>query len=93
MLKYSDILITFSEVPDEISLCINISGCKVHCKGCHSKHLWEDIGTDLTKEELRRLIEANEGITCVCLMGGDHNPMYITELAKEVKERANLKVA
>ena len=27
MLKYVDTLVTFSEIPDEISLCINVSNC------------------------------------------------------------------
>ena len=27
MLKYVDTMVTFSEVPDEISLCIEISNC------------------------------------------------------------------
>lgn len=80
MLKYIDTLVTFSEVPDEISLCINISGCPFKCNGCHSPWLWEDKGTELTKEELTKLIHENDGITCVCFMGG--NPKDINALAK-----------
>ena len=64
-MKYTDTQITFTEFPDEISLCINISNCSFHCPGCHSPELWEDIGTELTEEELSKLIEANNGITCV----------------------------
>ena len=47
MLKYVDTKVTFSEVPDEISLCISISNCPNHCKGCHSPYLAEDIGKPL----------------------------------------------
>lgn len=36
MLKYTDTRVTFSEVPDEVTLCINISGCLCHCEWCHS---------------------------------------------------------
>ena len=39
MLKYVDSQITFREIPDEITLCINISNCPFRCKGCHSKEL------------------------------------------------------
>lgn len=71
MLKYTTTQVTFSEVPDEISLCINLSNCPYHCPDCHSKELWEDIGTPLRVGKLIDLIEANKGISCVCFMGGD----------------------
>ena len=97
MLKYVDTKVTFSEVPDEISLCINISNCPCHCKNCHSPYLAEDIGEPLIYKDthnnrtvincnpLSELIEANKGITCVCLMGGDSNPEYINILGKTIK--------
>lgn len=81
MVKYLNSKVTFSEVPDEISLCINITGCKYRCKGCHSPWLWEDTGEELTKEVLNKLIFENPGITCVCFMGGE--PEDINELAKD----------
>ena len=97
MLKYLNTQVTFSEVPDEITLCINITGCKVGCKNCHSPYLAEDIGEPLIYKDthnnrtvincnpLSELIEANKGITCVCLMGGDSNPEYINILGKTIK--------
>ena len=90
-------MVTFSEVPDEISLCIEISNCQCHCKNCHSPYLAEDIGESLIYKDtynnrtvingspLSKLIEANKGITCVCLMGGDSNPEYINILGKSIK--------
>lgn len=77
MVKYVDSIISFNEVPHEISLCINISGCPNHCQGCHSSYLSEDVGKVLNKESLETLIKQNEGITCVCLMGGDQAPNTI----------------
>lgn len=85
MLKYLNTEVTFSEIPDEITLCINITGCKNACRGCHSAYLAEDIGTELTIEELQKLILNNKGITCICLMGGDSDPAYIEELAMHLK--------
>lgn len=93
MLKYKDILVSFQEVPDEISLCINITGCKNACVGCHSPYLAEDVGEELTIEELSRLIMKNKGITCVCLMGGDNDPKQINTLARMVKILYSYKVA
>lgn len=71
MLKFTDTMVTFREIPDEITLCINISNCPIHCIDCHSKELWNDVGEVLTEEKIWSLIERNEGITCFCLMGGD----------------------
>ena len=81
MLKFVDTLVSFQEVPDEITLCINISNCPCHCEGCHSPYLAEDIGTELTWDELEKLIKNNIGISCVCFMGGDSCPDYIEQLA------------
>ena len=52
MIKYKETQVTFSEVPDEISLCINISNCPHRCKGCHSPYLQEDVGYELTPSGL-----------------------------------------
>lgn len=86
MLKYVDTLVSFSEVPNEISLCISISNCHCHCKGCHSSYLAKDIGKELNIDSLCELISSNKGITCVCLMGGDSNPEYINILGKTIKQ-------
>ena len=85
MLKYADTMVTFSEVPDEISLCIEISNCQCHCKNCHSSYLAEDIGEELTCARLEELLQANKGITCVSFMGGDIEPISIVGLAKYIK--------
>ena len=87
MLKYTDTLVVFKEVPDEISLAINISNCPCHCPGCHTKKLWEDIGEVLDINSITKLIEKNKGISCVSLMGGDATPEDINTLASELKEK------
>ena len=93
MLKYVDTKVVFQEVPDEVTLAINISNCPCHCEGCHSSYLAEDIGTELTIEELVRLGTETEGITCIAFMGGDSDPKRINKLAKFVTEELDLKVA
>ena len=93
MLKYVNTMVTFSEVPDEISLCIEISNCPCHCKNCHSSYLAEDIGEELNIHSLKNLIDNNKGITCVSFMGGDSNPSDIDALAQWVKINYPLKVA
>ena len=92
MLKYVDTLVSFQEIPDEISLCINISNCPNNCPGCHSAYLKDDIGTPLTYVELMRILKDIRGITCVCFMGGDKEPWEIQRLAQFIREKG-LKVA
>lgn len=89
MIKYVDTLVSFSEIPDEITLCINISQCPNNCKGCHSPWLREDIGEDLNIKSLYSLINKNKGVTCVCFMGGDQDPAEISNLAFAVRLRSD----
>ena len=91
MLKIASFDIVFQEIPGEVTLALNLSGCPCHCPGCHSKHLWEDIGEPLTEELLDSLIDRYQSlITCVCFMGGDAEPEEVYRLATHVK---NLKTA
>ena len=93
MLKYVNYDITFQEIPDEITLCINISNCPCHCIGCHSSYLAEDIGEKLTLDKIYKLIENNEGITCICFMGGDSSPKEIDMFARCIKDLYDIKIA
>ena len=86
MLKYVDTKIVFQEIPDEITLAINISGCPCNCKGCHSSYLAKDIGEPLDLQHLTNLIDSNKGISCVCIMGGDANPSEVDDIAQDIKE-------
>lgn len=94
MLKYVDTKVVFQEVPNEITLAINISGCPCNCRGCHSPYLAEDIGERLRYDNLISLIHKNKGITCVAFMGGDADPLSVNAYASIIKEQfPNLKVA
>lgn len=86
MLKYCEVQIGFSEIPDKISLLINISGCPFKCEGCHSPHLRGDIGDPLDVETVKKLIENNKGINCIVFMGGDKNPLELVSIAREIKK-------
>lgn len=96
MVKYvkEDTQVTFAEIPDEITLVINVSNCPHHCKGCHSQYLQTDIGDELTFEVLDELIKKNEGITCVSFMGEGNDLNGIFLLGTYIKnEYPDLKVA
>ena len=86
MLKYVNTGVVLQEIPDEVTLAINIANCPCHCPGCHSKYLWEDIGEPLTPEVLDALIQQyGDDITCVAFMGGDAEPEYVNVLARHMK--------
>lgn len=95
MLKYVNTGVVFQEIPDEVTLSVNISGCPCHCPGCHSTYLWEDNGTPLTTAKLDELISKyGVDITCICFMGGDAEPETINMLAMYINNNhPKLKVA
>ncbi len=95
MLKIYSYDIVCQEVPDEVTLALNISGCPNHCPGCHSPWLWEDEGEAMTEELMTGLIgKYCNAITCVCFMGGDANSQQIEEAARWIKTGyPNLKTA
>ena len=80
MLRYANYDIVFREIPGETSLAVAISGCQIRCAGCHSRYLWEDKGEILDVEALCGLLNNNQGITTLLLMGGEHDIDALTEL-------------
>ena len=60
-------MVTFEEIPTEVTLSLSISNCQGKCPGCHSPELRCNIGTELTNEKLDELITKNSGISCVHL--------------------------
>ena len=95
MLKYVNKGVVFQEIPDEVTLSVNISGCPCHCPGCHSKYLWADIGDELNEETVDAFIdEYGHDITCISFMGGDAHPLIVSRLARYVHAKyPKMKVA
>ena len=88
LLVYSH-AISLLEVPNEISLCLNISECPCKCKGCSEPYLQESRGTPLTIEFLNRLLDKykNYNLTCISFMGGDSDHIYLLDILKYVKDK------
>ena len=95
MLKYVNTGIVFQEIPDEVTLAINISNCPCHCPGCHSRFLWEDIGMLLDAAAIDDFVEQyGNDITCIAFMGGDGDPKGVNLLAQYIhEEHPEFKVA
>lgn len=95
MLKCASYDIVFQELPDEVTLALNLSLCPNHCKECHSPDLWTDIGHELTEEMLIDLLTSyGSSITAICFMGGDNDPERLLKLAFFLKQQtiASVKV-
>ena len=88
MLKYYNTQVVFQEFPGEITLAINLTNCPNHCPECHSPWLQEDIGKELTVEELCKILGPYVGseITCIGFMGGDNDVSYLFELVEAMSE-------
>ncbi len=95
MLKYVNSDIVFQEIPDEVTLAINISNCPCHCPGCHSRYLWDDVGLPLNPEAIDDFVgKYGSDLTCIAFMGGDSDPKGVDLLAQYVHEEyPHLRVA
>ena len=86
MLKCYSYDIVCQEIPDEISLAVNISCCPNRCPGCHSPWLWSNEGEDMTEDMLEGLIgKYSAAVTCFCFMGGDSEPLEVMRLAEWIR--------
>lgn len=96
MIKYSREMtgVCFEEIPDYISLGISISNCLGLCEGCHSPELRQNVGVELTKEEVDNLLNKNKGINCVLFLGEGNDRASLIEIIQYIKEKYNtLKIA
>ena len=74
MIKYVPEMtnVVLEEIPDRLTLAIDISNCTGLCEGCHSPFLRRDVGVELTPEAIDSLIAGNFGINCFLFLGEDH---------------------
>jgi len=79
-MKYCSYVTTLLEIPDEITLSLEITNCPHRCKNCHSPHLREDIGIIVDNNEIDKLLKENHYISCICFMGGDTNHKELYDL-------------
>lgn len=87
MIKVLTHELVLQEVPDNISVALNLTRCPHRCIHCHSEILRENVGVILTFDELDRILSYydNDSITCVCFMGGDEDTDTLFRLADHVR--------
>jgi anaerobic ribonucleoside-triphosphate reductase activating protein len=88
-MRYLNYSIVLEDVPDEISLAFNITGCPQRCRGCHSPELRDpNIGNVLTIEKLDEILKKyGNYISCVVFFGGDWNEDQLITLLRFIKFR------
>ena len=89
MIKYvpSMTSVVMEEIPDMVTLAVDISNCQGYCIGCHSPFLLKDIGDELTPEVIDSLIEDNFGVNCFAFMGEGNDPETLVSLASHVRSK------
>ena len=87
MLKYVPGMtsVVMEEIPDRVTLAVDISNCRGQCVGCHSPFLKEDIGEPLTEEVITALVRANFGVDCFLFLGEGRDPETLVRLAGHVR--------
>ncbi len=87
MLKYVPELTdtVIEEIPDRVTLAVEISNCRGNCPGCHSPFLKDDIGEELTPAVIDKLIADNYGINCFLFLGEGRDSEMLLALARYIR--------
>ena len=87
MIKYIPELtdIVLEEIPDRVTLAVEISNCRGSCPGCHSPFLQRDLGEELTPKVIDRLIADNFGVNCFLLLGEGSDSEALLGVAAHLK--------
>ena len=87
MIKYLPGLtdVVLEEIPDKVTLAVEITNCQGSCPGCHSPFLRRDIGEELTEAALDRLIGDNFGVNCLLFLGEGNDRDALLRLSAHVR--------
>ena len=87
MIKYVPELtdVVLEEVPDRVTLAVEIPNCQGSCPGCHSSFLKLDLGKELTAAEADRLVEDNFGVNCFLFLGEGNDHEALMKLAAHLR--------
>jgi len=77
--------VVLEEIPDKITLAVEISNCQGSCPGCHSPFLKNDVGEELTTSVVDKLIADNFGVNCFLLLGEGNDMNAVLAIAAHVR--------
>jgi len=78
--------VVLEEIPDRVTLAVDISNCQGNCIGCHSAFLKLDIGEELTHEKIAELISDNFGVNCFLLLGEGNDHAAVMDIARFIHD-------
>lgn len=78
--------VVLEEIPDRVTLAVDISNCTGLCEGCHSPFLRKDIGEELTLDVVRALLDNNFGVNCFLLLGEGNDHVALMNLAVDIHQ-------
>lgn len=78
--------VVLEEIPDRVTLAVEISNCQGNCIGCHSPFLKNDVGEELTEDVVDTLISDNFGVNCFLLLGEGRDPDAVRKLALHLRK-------
>ena len=89
MMKYVPQMtsVVIEEIPDRVTLSVDISNCQGNCVGCHSPFLRTDVGEELTEDVIDRLLADNFGVDCFLFLGEGKDPEALLRLASHVRSK------
>ena len=87
MIKYLPELtsVVLEEIPDKVSLAVEITQCQGSCVGCHSPFLRKDIGEELTEAAITAMVQDNYGVNCFLFLGEGRAPEALLRLARHAR--------
>lgn len=93
MLRYVDVDVYTTEIPDRLCAGISFTGCPIHCYECQWRELWDtDIGKRFDYEALASICANAALCDCILFMGGEWDNDLV-EYLKWIKTNTNYKTA
>lgn len=95
MIKYVPEMtsVVIEEIPDMLTLAVDISNCGGKCVDCHSPFLRTDTGEELTEKIINKLLSDNFGINCFLFLGEGNDNAALLKLADYIRSVHGIKVA
>ena len=89
MIKYVPEMtsVVLEEIPDRVTLAVDISNCQGSCVGCHSPFLRKDVGEELTSEIIDALVRDNFGVNCFLFLGEGRDREALLSLSAHIRSR------
>ena len=87
MIKYVPEMtsVVMEEIPDMVTLAVDISNCTGLCEGCHSPFLRKDVGVELTSAVIDKLLADNFGVNCFLFLGEGNDREALMSVASYIR--------